>query len=106
MVREQKGTGPTSFRVFSLDVRPVQLRISVSTPGGTREEKKTCADLYSGEYLKSSIRPRTLVSLAEMKYTPERVGSGSRRLVTISTTAQGSGSAADFQMSKVGSQTQ
>jgi hypothetical protein len=35
------GGGVTSFRVFSLAVRPEQFLISVSTPGGTREEKKT-----------------------------------------------------------------
>lgn len=41
--------------------------------------------------MKSSMSPLTLDSVAEMKYTPERVGSGSRLFVTISTTAEVTG---------------
>ena len=57
----------TSLRLFSLDKSPEQLLSSARTPWGTLEEKNTCAVLYIGLYLKSSINALMLVSDADMK---------------------------------------
>lgn len=75
------------MRFFSLDVSPGQALMLASTVDETGDEKNTCAVLYSGCVLKSSIICLTLSWEGVIKYTPDRFGSASRLMATFSTTA-------------------